>query len=178
MIVGLVAAKNNSNRFPEKNKFIYNNKPLFWHSVEPLLHSSLIDDVYVITDSTEIQDYCKLNNVKTIWRPKNATRNDDKLINILRYAYYSLDIDYDIVVSIMANCPGNYSSNIEKGINLIKNNNIKEVRSFDKNGIENGVMILDKEVIQDNRDISYYLGSIQTNAKEIHYKNELEGKTL
>ena len=35
-----------------------------------------------------------------------------------------------------------------------------------------------KEVIQDNRDISYYLGSIQTNAKEIHYKNELEGKTL
>ena len=80
MIVGLVAAKNNSNRFPGKNKFIYNNKPLFWHSVEPLLHSSLIDDVYVITDSTEIQDYCKLNNVKTIWRPKNATRNDDKLI--------------------------------------------------------------------------------------------------
>ena len=97
----------------------------------------------------------------------------DKLISILRYAYYSLDIEYDVIVSIMANCPQNSLEDIEKGIKLMKKNNLKEVRSFDKNGLENGIMILDKEIIQDNRDISYYLGGIITNGKEIHYKKDL-----
>ena len=88
MILGLVAAKENSNRFPGKNKYILDGKPLFWYSVEPLLQSELIDDLYVVTDSEFIQNYCLERNVKTIWRPKNATRDEDKLINILRFAYF------------------------------------------------------------------------------------------
>ena len=171
--VGLVAAKENSNRFPNKNIYTINGTPMFMNSVQPMLDSSLINDVYVITDSKFIKLYCNKNNINVIWRPKNATRDEDKLISILRYAYYSLDVEYDIVVSIMANCPQNYLEDIEKGIKLMKKNNLKEVRSFDKNGLENGIMILNKEIIQDNRDISYYLGGIITNGKEIHYKEDL-----
>jgi 3-deoxy-manno-octulosonate cytidylyltransferase (CMP-KDO synthetase) len=132
MILGLVAAKDNSSRFLGKNKFIYNGKPLFWHSVEPLLQSNLVDDVYVITDSVDIEKYCHKNNIKTIWRPKNASRNEDKLINILRFGYYNLNVDYNI-----------------------------------------GILVLNKEIIQNNNDISYYMGNIQTQAKEIHYKEDL-----
>ena len=62
MILGLVAAKDNSNRFPGKNKHIHNGEPLFWHSVKPLLDSK-IDDVYVITDSNYIKSYCEERNV-------------------------------------------------------------------------------------------------------------------
>lgn len=173
MILGLVAAKENSNRFPGKNFYLVNQEPLFYHSVKVLTDSKLVDDVYVITDSDKIKEYCNDKNVNVIWRPKNATRDEDKLISILRYAYYSLDIEYDIIVSIMANCPQNNLEDVEKGIKLMERNNLKEVRSFDENGIENGIMILDKEIIQDNRDISYYLGGIITNGKEIHYKEDL-----
>jgi CMP-N-acetylneuraminic acid synthetase len=174
MIVGLVAAKDNSNRFPGKNKFSYQNKPLFWHSVEPLLKSNLIDEVYVITDSQYIKEYCGQQKVKVIWRPKNATKDDDKLISILRFGYYNLDVEYDKIVSIMANCPGHTVEDINKGIKRLEESDLKEVRSFDVNGKENGIIILDKEIIKTNRDISYYLGSINTNAKEIHYKEELK----
>ena len=59
MILGLVAAKDNSNRFPGKNKHIYDGAPLFWHSVQPLLDSEKVDDVYVITDSDYIKFYCE-----------------------------------------------------------------------------------------------------------------------
>ncbi|MBL20164.1 MAG: hypothetical protein CMC82_10180 [Flavobacteriaceae bacterium] len=173
MTLGLIAAKENSNRFPNKNIHLVNGEPLFFHSVKPLLNSKLVDDVYVITNSKNIAKYCESKGVNIIWRAKNATKDEDKLISILRYAYYSLDIEYDIIVSIMANCPQNSLEDIEKGIKLMKKNNLKEVRSFDKNGLENGIMILDKEIIQDNRDISYYLGGIITNGKEIHYKEDL-----
>lgn len=173
-VLGLVAAKENSNRFPNKNIYPVNGIPMFMNSVFPLLNSNLIDKVYVITDSQYIKTYCEDKNIGVIWRSKNATRDEDKLINILRYAYYSLDIEYDIVVTIMANCPKNSLEDVEKGIKLLKNNKLKEVRSFDKNGLENGIIILDKEVIQDNRDISYYLGGIITKGKEIHYKKDLK----
>lgn len=172
-VLGLVAAKENSNRFPGKNIHLVNNEPLFYHSVKSLINSQLIDDVYVVTNSVTIKNYCDEKNINIIWRSKNATRDEDKLISILRYAYYSLDIEYDIIVSVMANCPQNSLEDVEKGIKLMQENNLKEVRSFDRKGIENGIIILNKEIIQDNRDISYYLGGIITNGKEIHYKEDL-----
>ena len=174
MILGLVAAKNNSNRFLGKNKYIYNKEPLFWHSVKPMLKSKRIDDVYVITDSEYIKEYCEKRNVKVIWRPKNATRDNDKLISVLRYGYYCLDKSYDKVVSIMANCPGHKQSDIDNGIKKFEDYKLKELRSFDSSGKENGIMILDKEILESNRDLSYYLGSIETDAREIHYKEELD----
>jgi CMP-N-acetylneuraminic acid synthetase len=173
MIVGFVAAKANSNRFPGKNIAKQGGIPLFYHSVKPMLESKRIDEVYVITDSNYIKEYCEKRKVKVIWRPKNATRDEDKLISVLRYGYYNLNNAYDIVVSIMANCPGHTSEDIDKGIKKLQKNNLKEVRSFNSNGEENGIMILHKDIIEDNRDISYYIGSIETIAKEIHYKKEL-----
>jgi len=172
MILGLVAAKKKSNRFPGKNKTLYKGKPLFWYSVEPLLQSKKIDDIYVVTDSNYIKAYCIKRDIGVIWRSKNASKNEDKLINILRYAYYTLDIEYDIVVSIMANCPGHNSSDVDKGIELLKNNNLREVRSFN-DGSESGLLIMDNCIITNNNDISYYIGNIQTNAKEIHFKSDL-----
>ena len=173
MTIGMVVAKNNSNRFPGKNKYILNGYPLFWHSVQPLLNSKQIDQVYVVTDSEYIQNYCNKQNVSVIWRPINASRDNDKLISIIRWAYYSLNISYDIIVSVMANCPGHTSADIDLGIKKFKENNLKEVRSFDEVGKENGIIILHKDIVEDNRDISYYIGSIQTKANEIHYKEEI-----
>ena len=66
MIVGMVAAKSNSNRFKNRNKYLLNGLPLFWHSVNPMLKSPSIDKVYVLTDSKEILDYCNKNKVDMI----------------------------------------------------------------------------------------------------------------
>jgi len=174
MILGLVAAKENSKRFKNKNKYLYKNKPLFWHSVLPLIKSNKIDEVYVITDSKDIKKYCEERGVKVIWRPKNATRDEDKLINILRFGYYSLDKQYDTIVSIMANCPGHTPTNINKGIDLLKKNKLREVRSFNSDGEESGLLIFSKEIMINNFDISYYIGNVKANIKEIHFKKDLD----
>ena len=172
MILGLVAAKSNSIRFPGKNKHMYNGKPLFWYSVETLLDSN-VDDVYVITDSNYIKSYCEERKVGVIWRPKNASRDEDKLINILRFGYYNLDKNYDVVVSLMANCPKHSTKKINDGIDLLKDKKLKEVRSFNKDGEESGILIFKNEILENNFDISYYIGGIISDVKEIHYKGDL-----
>lgn len=173
-VVGLVAAKENSKRFPNKNIHTINKVPMFMNSVQPLLDSDKVDSVYVITDSNFIKSYCRKHNIGVIWRPKNATLDEDKLITILRYGYYSLDIEYDIIISLMANCPGSTTGDINKALYIKSENNLKEIRGFDKNGVENGLLVLDKEIIQSNRDISYYLGGVITGGSEIHYKEDLK----
>jgi len=172
-VVGFVAAKANSKRFPGKNLHLVNNEPLFMHSVKPLLSSRLVENVYVLTDSKIIADYCRTQNIDVIWRYKNAARNEDKLISVLRYGYYNLDEEYDTVVSLMANCPGYTASEVDKGIELLTQNNLKEVRGYDPFGIENGLLVLDKSVLQSNQDISYYVGAVYSKAKEIHYIEDI-----
>ena len=73
----------------------------------------------------------------------------------------------------MANCPGHHSQDINRAVNLLQKNNLKEVRSFNDNGEENGILVLSKKIMESNNDISYYMGNIQTQAKEIHYKEDL-----
>ena len=173
MIVGIVAAKGNSKRFPGKNLHIVNGKPMFWHSVPPLLDSKVVDKVYVTTDNEAVKYFCKQRNVDVIWRGPNASRDEDKLITILRYGYYSISEDPDAVVTIMANCPGHTPEAVDKVVNLLVENKLNEVRTFANDGQESGLMAFSKKILQSNQDISYYIGAAVEDVKEIHYLEDL-----
>jgi hypothetical protein len=73
----------------------------------------------------------------------------------------------------MANCPGYTTEEIDRGITLMEKHKLKEVRGFDPSGIENGLLVLSKYIMRSNCDISYYVGSVKSHAKEIHYKEDL-----
>ena len=168
-----MAAKSNSNRLPNKNILPLSGKPMFWHSVEPLLKSRLIEKVYVATDSEYIKKYCEENSVSVIWRPKNASRDEDKLINILRYAYYSIEEECDTVTTIMANCPGHTVEDVDRAISMLREKNLKEVRSFNNEGQENGLMTFSSSIMDTNIDVSYYIGCLINAVKEIHHKEDI-----
>ena len=109
--------------------------------------------VQMPSDSDYIKSYCEERNVGVIWRPKNASRDEDKLVSILRFGYYSLDVDYDVVVSLMANCPGHLTKIIDDGIDLLQDKKMREVRSFNNDGEESGLLIFSKEILQNNFDL-------------------------
>lgn len=173
MIIGIVAAKENSGRFPGKNIHLLKNIPLFWHSVQPLLDAKKIDKVYVATDSSYIKKYCEFAEVPVIWRHINASRSDDKLINIFRFVYYSIKEQPDIVVRIMANCPGHTGEMVDNAIDIFQDGNFKELRSFNGQGEESGLVVYSKEVMETNEDVSYYLGCVVDDVHEIHFKEDL-----
>ena len=53
--------------------------------------------------------------------------------------------------------------------------NSKEFRSFGNDGVENGLMIFDRDIIQNSSSISTYMSfGLNPNAKEIHYKSDLK----
>jgi CMP-N-acetylneuraminic acid synthetase len=174
MTYGIVVAKQNSNRFKNKNITTLNGYPLFWHSVKPLIDSNKVDKIFVATNSDFIKDYAEKNGVDVIWRGPNISSDNDSLFKVLKYVYNSLNEKYKVCVSIMANCPGNTSSDIDKSIEVLIKNDLNEVRSFNKENIENGIITFNTRVFEEYDKISAYMGSITTDAKEIHYKKELD----
>lgn len=173
-IVGIVCAKDTSSRFPGKNKYIHKGVPLFWHSVCALLESNYVDDVYVATDSPDIMKYCEGRGVGIIYRGVNANYTDEPLIDVLSYCLKSIDKRYDAVVTIMANCPNHTAHNVNEAITKYRTNSeLKEVRGFDKNGFETGLLLFDSEVVMESRQISSHIGATLTEGYEVHYEADL-----
>lgn len=173
-VVGIVCAKEDSIRFPGKNKYVHDGYPLFWHSVRPLIDSNYVDDVYVATDSYEIIEYCKKKKVHVIYRGVNANFTDEPLIGVLNYCVKSINKKYDAVITIMANCPNHSVLDVDKAITLFMNNiELKEVRGFDKDGLETGLLLFDCNIVKSNTNISSHIGSVVTEGYEVHFKEDL-----
>ena len=176
--IGVVPVKKNSNRFPGKNFEIVNEEPLFWHSVKPLIENQFIKDIYIPTDSQFVFDFIKkknINNIIPIKRSKNLSKDEEPIFNILKYVHYHIDSEYTKMVVLLANCPGHSSDFISNAIKIMTKSNSKEFRSFGNDGVENGLMIFDRDIIQNSSSISTYMSfGLNPNAKEIHYKSDLK----
>lgn len=173
MILGVVAAKHDSKRLPGKNRIPVRGRPLFWHSVQPLLDATLVDQVCVATDSDEIREYAEARNVGVVWRPKNAARPDAPLLSVLRFALESSDEEYSFVASIMANCPGHVGTTVDEAIRMAQKQSLREVRSFNREGAESGLLVLTREAVLESASISVYMGAIASDVNEIHVQEDL-----
>ena len=172
--IGIVAAKSRSERFPGKNAFIHEGVPLFWHSVQALLDSRFVNDVFVATDSEEISEFCQEKGVGVIVRGENARDTDEPLIDVLKYCVKSLDLSFDAVATIMANCPNHRGSDVDAAVRALENNaDLNEVRGFDQIGTETGLMVFRKNLIRSSFQISSHIGSITCDGYEVHYREDL-----
>jgi CMP-N-acetylneuraminic acid synthetase len=169
----MVAAKHDSRRFPGKNRFVHDGVPLFWHSVRPLLDAPSVDRVLVGTDSPEIREYCEARGVEVVWRPRVAAEPEASLLTVLRFMYQHLDEQPEMVVSIMANCPGHIPEVVETAIAKMRACRLKEVRSFTRDGDESGLLALRPEVIARISEISSYMGIVTSDVEEVHNREDL-----
>lgn len=173
-IVGVVAAKENSKRFPGKNAYEVDGEPLFWHSVQPMLSSGKVHEVIVSTDSKFIAEFCRKRGVVVIERGINSNHTDEPLIDVIKYTIKSYHGNYDALITIMANCPNHTSGDVDAAIDLLeKNDELNEVRGFDKSGLETGLILLRKRVIEGQYQISSHIAMVETDGYEIHYKNDI-----
>jgi CMP-N-acetylneuraminic acid synthetase len=176
--IGVVPVKANSNRFPGKNIALHKGEPLFWHAIKPLQESGSVSRIFIPTNSEYVVDFLEKKNNKNItaiWRSHNLSIDEEPIFNVLKYVHYHIDIEYDKMVVIMANCPGHRASFINEALDLMKSTNSREFRSFDERGLENGLMIFDKRVVAHNPMMSTYMCfGLSKNATEIHYQEDLK----
>lgn len=171
-VVAIIAVKKNSKRLKNKNILNIKKKPLFFYTIQPLIKSKLINELYVSTNSRIVENYCKIFKIKTIWRGPNKSKTNEPLLDVLKYSYSTLKKSYKYLITILANAPGHTSKQIEKAIKLIRTNKFSEVRSFNSKGQETGLLVFNiKELLKKNQ-ISSYIGMIKSSAIEIHYKKD------
>ena len=173
-IAGIVIAKQNSNRFPGKNVYQVDGKPLFYHAVEALAEMKRPVDVYVATDSDRIQAYCERRHIRVIWRGYNISHDDQPIFDVLKFVHQSIASHYDVIVMVLANTIGVKPEDIDKAVDILLKNKLMEVRSYDLTGVENGIVVLSSQAML-KHEISTYVGAIFTTAKEIHHESEITG---
>ena len=166
-ILAIICAKKDSERYP------YKNRELIFPVLSKLLKFSSVNSIVVATDDPVIRQLTKKGKVRYLVRKNNACFPEDSVFNIARWAYYCLDERYDIVIVILPNVINFKTDTVGKGIRVLVENNLNEVRTYDNKGVENGVIIM-KENWFLGGDLSVYCGAIISEAKEIHYESELE----
>lgn len=71
MIIAVIPAKSDSRRLFQKNMKPMLGKPLLYYTIQYAKSCELIDDIFVSTDSEEIADYARSQNVKVVLRPRS-----------------------------------------------------------------------------------------------------------
>ncbi len=113
----IIQARCGSTRFPNKVFAIIDGKPLLWHVVNRLKHTSMIDDIIVATTTNPrddmIEEWCQSEKVNCFRGSENDVLN--------RYYEAAKAYPSDVVVRVTADDPFKEPSVIDRVIKMLIN---------------------------------------------------------
>jgi len=108
-VVALIPARGGSKGIKKKNIYMVQGKPLIGYTIEAALACPYIDDVYVSTDSEEIQEISiKYGALAPFIRPKYLSGDTTKSIDVVMHFIDYLSAsgkEYDILVFLQPTSP-------------------------------------------------------------------------
>jgi len=163
-MLAIICAKGESTRFPNKNKILL---PQVLYEMNYEFKGKML----LATDSEEIAKLA-IGRVNILMRPKNISRNETSVFDVARWAYNSLNERHKIIIVVLPNVIDFQWFQVDLGIKLLKEKNLNEVRTYNYDGTENGIIIMREDWFL-NGTLSVYCGAIISDAYEIHRKSEL-----
>jgi len=91
--IGLIPTRLESKRLPGKALLELDGLPLIIHTAKRAQLSKLLKDVFVCTDSGEIINVCKKNNIKTIKTKKNFNNGTERIASVAKKFKEKIIID-------------------------------------------------------------------------------------
>ncbi len=171
-IIGIVAVKEQSKRFPFKNFYKINGAELFLNNVDRIMEAGY--SCYVATNSKLAINICNERCIKYIFRGENISESEQPIFEVIKWAYQSIAEKADIVIFVLANTYKLEATDINKAVDVLVKNDLKEVRSYDKSGKENGLLVMTSDYLLSKHELSTYTGAVITNSKEIHYEKDFK----
>tara|TARA_B100001996_G_scaffold181094_1_gene138284 strand:- start:671 stop:1213 length:543 start_codon:yes stop_codon:yes gene_type:complete len=171
-IVGMIPARLGSKRLARKNLQDLNGHPLISYAIGALQKIQLVTEVYVSTEAKEIAETAHNYGAMAIMRPPALAEDHVRSQDV--FQHFATEVEFDVLVVVQANSPNVKSSNIEKGINLLLDNNLWEVRSVNKQGLENGAFWILKRDTITWEGLSCYFGVVTDDAVDIHTEADLK----
>ena len=167
-ILGIVPAKSKSYRFPGKNKI------LFKDNVLAMKDSRQFDDIIVASDDFYILHDSKYKLKVGTWeRSLVEIELNLPLIDVLKQVYLAQNKSYTHIICVFGCTYGLISESISSMVaKMASDNSLKEVRSFDLNGFENGMFMLTVDRLLEGH-ISSYIGCVHSSMAEIHTEDQL-----
>ncbi len=160
MILGVIPARLNSTRFPNKVIFSLNGKPIVEHVYNKAIQSNLIDKLVVAVDSEQTEKLINCSNIM-MTSDKHESGTD-------RVAEVANSYDCDVVVNIQGDEPGIDPKLIDQLISLFNDPDVKmaSVASTDlgKNDLKN-VNIVKVNLDKDNNALSFVRNNIDPHKK-------------
>ena len=103
-VAATIPIKSNSTRVKNKNFRLLGDKPLYEYIIDHCIQAECFDDIYVDTDSPEINSYCTENQIICIKRKPELTLDTANGNDVFHY-----DIDfighYDFYFQLYATAP-------------------------------------------------------------------------
>ena len=103
-VAATIPIKSNSTRVKNKNFKLLGDKPLYQYIIDHCIQAECFDDIYVDTDSPEINSYCTENQIVCISRKPELTLDTANGNDVFHY-----DIDfighYDFYFQLYATAP-------------------------------------------------------------------------
>jgi len=84
--IGLIPARKGSKRVINKNMRNLNGYPLIYWTIKSAKESKLLDDVYVSTDSPQIEEYARSLGVKVLIRGEDLSNDTISLLPVMEHA--------------------------------------------------------------------------------------------
>lgn len=172
-VYAMIPARLGSKRLPRKNIHPFLGKPMIYYAIEACKNSKLINRVFVSTENEEIAQIAKEFGVEILKRPKNLSEDDVPTQDVMKH-FANTFKEMDILVLVQANSPNVKAENIDKAIDKITKHNLREVRSVDKHGLENGaIWVATREAIFWD-GLTVYFGVVVDEAVDIHTFEDLK----
>ena len=119
VIIAIIPARGGSKGIPKKNIKFLNGKPLITYSIENVIKSKYIDEVFVSTDDKKISLIAKKYGAKIINRPKILARDTSSSESALKHAVEEIEklgIKIDLVVFLQATSPMRGKYDLDRAI--------------------------------------------------------------
>lgn len=119
-IAAFIPIKTTSKRVPGKNFRLLNEVPLYKYIISNTVNAGCFDEIYVDTDSDEIQEYANKLNLNIINRKKELAEDDANGNDLLVY-HASITEDVDYFFQLFATAPLLSSKTINGCVNQLIN---------------------------------------------------------
>lgn len=112
-IVGIIPSRYNSSRFPGKPLADILGYPMIYRVYQQAIKVKELDEIYVATDDSRIEDVCKSYNIPVIMTSTNHTNGTERLCEA------SKSVEADIYVTIQGDEPLLEPKTISKAIETL-----------------------------------------------------------
>ncbi len=132
-VLALIPARGGSKRVKDKNIRYLQDKPLIVHTIEQAKAAKLVTRVIVSTDSLKIKEVAQAFDCEVIDRPAEFATDTATTLSVLQHALRHLQekekYNPTYLVLLQPTSPLRTAEDIDKAINLMKNNNVDCVTS-------------------------------------------------